>query len=63
MNNRSLRFLWLWALIVLYCLLTCSGCVARSESFNDLDTAGFYANVKPDANANYGKKPAERFED
>ncbi|MEN6418521.1 MAG: hypothetical protein ABFC73_06330 [Clostridiaceae bacterium] len=34
----------------------CAGCVARSESFNDLDTDGFYANIKPDASANYSKK-------
>lgn len=35
-----------------------TGCVARSESFNNLDTRQFYANIKQDANANYGKKAA-----
>lgn len=45
-------------LVGVFCLLACGGCVARSESFNDLDTVGFYANIKPDANAEYGKKAA-----
>jgi len=36
----------------------CTGCVIRDPSFNNLDTVCFYANIKPDANADYGKKTA-----
>jgi hypothetical protein len=43
--------------IVLICFI-CTGCVVYDPTFNNLDTVHFYANIKPDANADYGKKTA-----
>ncbi|OJU10825.1 MAG: hypothetical protein BGN88_02800 [Clostridiales bacterium 43-6] len=43
--------------IVLILLFACTGCLARSPEFNNLDTYSFYANMKPSL-ANYGKKTA-----
>jgi len=45
--------------IVLFCALLFSGCVTRGPWLNNLDTKTFYANIKADASADYGKKAAE----
>jgi len=47
------------ACIVALCALLFTGCVARNPWFNNLDTRTFYANIKADASADYGKKAAE----
>ncbi len=36
----------------------CAGCVDNNPAYNNLDTRQFYANIKQDANADYGKKTA-----
>ena len=43
---------------VVFMLLTLAGCTLRTPSMNKLDSLTFSANLKTDANSNYGKKAA-----
>lgn len=51
------RFGKIIILILLYAV-SLFGCVDNNPAYNNLDTRQFYANIKQDANADYGKKAA-----
>ncbi|MEZ4510158.1 MAG: hypothetical protein R2912_12860, partial [Eubacteriales bacterium] len=57
-RKRIVPSFYLQIFCVALCLLFLSGCTSNFPEINNPDNEGFFANLKADANASYGKKAA-----